>query len=158
MRIIVFLSLLVQVTVALISPTTRADASYSLHMFGKKASKASGPSTQSTEATAAITIFRTNNAKSELKDAELSRAFSEITTLFKGDKASALLCFKNEPSLFISASRVKQIESTKSVLEKFQTGSSGSTSSIDTLKECFSIYEKKFGYEKALGLVTRNPR
>lgn len=154
MHLLVILSLFVQVTVAFIGRVKNVDSSYSLNMFGKKNSISSS---SSPEAIAAIRNFRRVEPKSELKDAALLKAFGEITTLFKGDKASALLCFKNQPKLFIYATRETKLMDDRSKNEIFKSMSGGFKSSLQTVKECFVIYENKFGFEKAVGLATRNP-
>jgi hypothetical protein len=152
------LLVLVQATTAFISTTKRIDSSFSLNLFGKKKPAVSSSSKSSPEAVAAIEIFRKSSPKSELTDAALLEAFVQTANLFKGDKASALLCYKNQPGLFIITARSTTARDDSMPVGKYgRLTKTGYQSSITTAKECFTAYENKFGFEKAIGLVTRNP-
>lgn len=101
-------------------------------------------------------MFKSASPKSELTDLQLSAAFNELSLLFKGDKEAALTVIRKQPEIFLPLCR-SPAPSTKTAQEVFSTGSAGVTASIQSVKECFATYEAKFGFDKALGLATRNP-
>ena len=116
-----------------------------LNLFGK-GKKASASSSGSAEATAAIAIFRKDEPTSELQDAKLLKSFNEITTMLKGDKAVALKIFTNSPDLFKYVSREAKT--------KVSIGGPN-IATTESINLCFNIFVEKFGFEKAVGLVTR---
>lgn len=132
---------------AFILSPPQSSSSSRLNLFGKGKKAPASSSGSSTESTAAIAIFRKDVPLSDIQDARLVKAFNEITTMLKGDKATALKIFTNTPDLFKYVSRETK---TKVSIE-----SPTNIATTESINLCFNIYVEKFGFEKAVGLVTR---
>ena len=82
--------------------------------------------------------------KDDLSAKEIESAYKGLCSICRDD-AAALTMVEKSPDLIRVA------------LKKPAGENDGFSSSLKTMQECFTTYEGTFGYEKALGLVTRNP-
>ena len=85
------------------------------------------------------------DGKKNLSTKEIDGAYKNICDIVKGDDDAALIMVKKQPDLIRIA------------LKKPASETEAFSSSLKTMRECFDIYEETFGYDKALGMCTRNP-